>query len=261
MTKDPFFSTPEQVAQMALQIKSSKEPQAPRDLAIIHMLYCCGLTLAELALLKVGDVFIDPENSPMVRPTADTKQNSADENVTKTIYLFDSELIDSLKNYRQWRLTRYAESNDLVSGKSPEAKLFVNDKGEEFTRVRTNSTSTKDYHSYQSLSHLIRSIHSRYGADGGNAESARRSWTLWLYHGLDGKTPVPPELLMELRGDARLSGTLMACGVEPACKAAASQTHLWAFMSHRSLASPIEVSLRGWNDLGENSPLQPKNKP
>lgn len=236
MTKQALI-TPVQVELMCQKLKTSKNLQALRDLALIRMLYCCGPTLTELAQLKIGDVFSD---SGEVRTFVDTKQFIVNEAVSKTIHLFDPDLIESLAQYKRLRLA-HCPYFELVSGEFSQAKLFVNDKGEGFTRVRTNTTSAKSYHSYQSLSSLIRSIHARAGIEGGNAESARRSWTFWLYYGLDGRLPVPPELLMELRGDARLSGTLAACGISPKDRVRAAQLQLQQFMTYRGKVKPIPV--------------------
>ena len=198
------YVSPEEARSLIQSVHKSRDKFAPRNELILRLLYTTGITIAELASLTMGQVFND-QGEPVTIFQLDNRP----------VYLVEPEISKSLDSYRKWRKENYPYYG-VIHYHHKDSVLLVDDNGSPFDMVQTRSIPSEEegnprrYYSYPSLSTLIRTLHEMGGVKDGNAESARRSWSVWLAGGLDGRAPIHLDWLRKLRGDKRLSTTITA---------------------------------------------------
>lgn len=201
------FISPAEANELMQHVRISQSTFAPRNEALLALLYGSGLMLSELAALNVGQVYA---TGGAVREEFHIDALTKGE-PSKPVYLSHPRLRQALAAYRDWRPVHFAGGKVGATGKSAKAPLFVDDAGIGFKLAHTRTGGQgKTYHSYPTLSKLVRDLHTHAGVHGGNAESARRSWSVWMVAGSDGGAPMHLDWVRVLRGDKRLSTTLMA---------------------------------------------------
>lgn len=191
------YLTPVQAASVIDLSGAADTFSAHRNVALLRVLYCTGMMLSELASLSVADVF---EATGELRDSFSISQDGE----VKPVYLWDRALRASLVAYHESRKISFG-GVDMVDA------LFVDDEGLAFVRSATfKGGQGKVYHSYPALSLLISDLHTKAGFKGCGAETARRSWSVWMITGADGRPPIHIDWLRILRGDKRLSTTVAA---------------------------------------------------
>lgn len=189
-------------------VREAKSAYGPRNEALLQLLYGTGMTLSEIARITVGQVF---GNAGVLHDEIEIVDHHGDHPVTKPVFFYAPALRTALCRYQAWRADHFADKGESACGAVAQAPLIVNDEGRAFPCVRTASDERgRDYLSYPSLSQLVVQLHNKAGLPGGNAESARRSWSVWLATGACGQPPMHLDWLRQLRGDRRMSTTLAA---------------------------------------------------
>lgn len=190
------YLTPVQAAKVIEITGSVSSFASVRNVALLRVLYGTGLMLSELASMQLSDAF---GANGDVRDSFLISQDGG----LKPVYLWDQDLRAALVAYRDLR-------GDAFPGQANDA-LFVDDEGSAFVRAATfKGGQGKVYHSYPALSLLISDLHTKAGFKGCGAETARRSWSVWMITGADGRPPIHIDWLRVLRGDKRLSTTVAA---------------------------------------------------
>lgn len=182
-----------------------------RDQALIAVLYTTGLTLTEMSRLTVGMVFAN-RGKRAVKPHIDLDQRTAFNAVPRRVYLVHSWVEALLMRYAAWRETSfpYQCTHGRLDADEP---LFVDENGLGFdAKVSRDGKNGREYRTPIVLSVLIRDLHRRGGMESGDADSARRSHSIWLANGDFTGTPMHIDWIRQLRGDKRLSTTQKAIG-------------------------------------------------
>ena len=178
-------------------------PVEKRDKALLVVLYSTGMTLSEIANLKVSDV-LDAKGVLL------SSFDLVDGNLTRRIYWVRKWVKKIVQDYVAWRKKHFPEAFKKSGLLKPNAYFFVNDFGTPFKEIVVRQVDQKVYSSSTELSLLIREIHVARQVVGGNAESARRSFSVWLALGHFTGSPVHVDWVRQARGDRRLSTTISA---------------------------------------------------
>lgn len=197
------YVSPEDARAMMQIAHKSRGPFAVRNELILRMLYGTGITIAEFASVTMGQIY-DEDGHP--RHELEVK--------SRPMFLIDPELRRVLDSYYRWRKEKFPFYG-VIPFNHPDSNLLVDENGRPFDLVQTREIGADDdnkirYYSFPALSALVRELHESAGVKDGNAESARRSWSVWLAGGLDGRAPMHLEWLKVIRGDKRLSTTVEA---------------------------------------------------
>lgn len=191
---------------MMAKRRIAEQTRPGRNEAVLQILYKTGLQLAEVAQLKMGDVYT---KDGQVVDRFDLILEQETER-TKPVFLQDIDLRMSLiANH----LERQALAESQGVKMDSTAPLFLNDVNEAFKKNfirKSEANEENSYYSYAELSLFIKDLHHMGGVADGTADCARRSWTMWLCLGLDGRAPLAPEFLRILRGDKRVQVTVGA---------------------------------------------------
>ena len=180
---------------------------AERVTALLVVFYSTGMTLSEVSRLKVGDV-VDAQG--LLKASFELTPESSFNGNIRRIYWIAGWLDSVVSAYLTWRKETFPD-HCLGDGTLPlEAPFFVDDIGEGYKEQKATEINQKIYKTSTALSLKIRQVHREGKIKDGNAESARRSFSVWLALGHLTGTPVHVDWLRILRGDQRLSTTMSA---------------------------------------------------
>lgn len=139
-----------------------------RDVALLWVSYGTGMMPIELARLTVGD-FLRADGS--VRDESEIRADIAFNGKARPIYWLDKRLVDAVKAYIASRV----RDGYMSDADSP---LFLTFDGQPFTFTIRKTKTGKDSASNESLTGIIRRLHSQAGIEGGSALSARRTFAV-----------------------------------------------------------------------------------
>lgn len=151
-----------------------------RDQALLYVMYGTGMMLTEAATLQVSD-FLSPDGS--VREDSAVRQEIAHNGRRRPLFWVNTRVLSSVDAYLADRVrlghgvtTRKAAFRSL----DPNSPLFLNADGNPYrlTQRRTRSGATS--YSCDTLSQVLRRLHSQAGVEGGHALAARRTFAVRL---------------------------------------------------------------------------------
>lgn len=181
----------------------AENPFEKRDKALMLVLYSTGMTLSEVGNLKVHNV-LHSDGRLREDFTLITDKSK------RSIHWVRKWVEKPIEDYVHWRKTTHPDQVGCDGFLGEDLNFFVDDSGLGFKESAVREVKGKIYSSSTELSLLIREIHQKYKVPGGNAESARRSFSVWLALGHFTGTPVHIDWIRMARGDQRLSTTLSA---------------------------------------------------
>lgn len=142
-----------------------------RDVALLWVAYGTGMMPIELARLTVGD-FMRADGS--VREESEVRAEIAFNGIARPLYWLDKRLLDAVKAYINSRV----RSGYMADSESP---LFLTYDGHPFSFTARKTKAGKDSSSCESLTGIIRRLHSQAGIEGGSALSARRTFAVFRH--------------------------------------------------------------------------------
>ena len=161
-----------------------------RNQLVLLLTHCCGLRIAEIALLRVREVlFASGGIRKEVRlPGAITKSNRS-----RLVWLSHKDLQEVLKKWIEYRLskklgTKADESG--FSGLNPDSKLILTNRGGGFSlqpkHRELDSGEFKTYWASDALEQALRNLYKKCCLKGCSSHSGRRSYAKNLITILDG---------------------------------------------------------------------------
>lgn len=178
-----------------------------RDVCLLVVFYSTGMTLSEVSRLKVGNV-LDAQGKMV--PHFDLSSKDAFNSNVRRIHWVLSWLSKVLPDYLAWRQKMFPGQFDAHGLMNPETPFFVDNVGEGYKEQNATEINQKVYKTSTALSLKIRELHKLGQLPNGNAESARRSFSVWLHLGHLTGSPVHLDWIRLARGDQRLSTTISA---------------------------------------------------
>lgn len=188
---------------MLLSVADPENPFVTRDRALLVVLYSTGMTLSEIANLKASNVL---NSAGKLLPSFDLEDGKS----SRRIHWVKGWVEKIAEDYIEWRKVQFPAHFSATGAIKPSQSFFVNDFGTGFKEHAVRQVEDKVYSSSTELSLLIREIHQAGKVAGGNAESARRSFSVWLALGHFTGSPVHVDWIRQARGDQRLSTTMSA---------------------------------------------------
>jgi site-specific recombinase XerD len=141
-----------------------------RDVALLWVAYGTGMMPIEIARLTVGDYL---DSSGAVREESEIRAEIAFNGLARKLFWSNKRVVSALSAYLAAR-DRDGYGADLAS------PLFLTADGQPFTfTLRTTKAGTESY-SCESLTQIIRRLHTQAGIEGGSALSARRTFAIRL---------------------------------------------------------------------------------
>lgn len=154
----------------AVKVAAVTGQSRERDVALLWVAYGTGMMPIEIAKLKVSD-YLAPDGS--VRDESEIRAEIAFNGIARPLYWSNKGVNAALGAYLAAR-TRAGYSVD------PAAPLFLAVNGQPFTFTKRTTKAGTDSYSCESLTQIIRRLHTQAGIEGGSALSARRTFGVRL---------------------------------------------------------------------------------
>lgn len=151
-----------------------------RDVAILWVCYGTGMMPNELAKLTISD-YLEPEGS--LRRDSEIRTEIAFNGATRPLFWTNRSVVAALDAYLVERL-RYGYGigpTDQYRGLDPTSPIFLAVDGQPFTFTRRVTKAGAESYSCESLTQIIRRLHTQAGIENGSALSARRTFGVRLH--------------------------------------------------------------------------------
>lgn len=150
-----------------------------RDVALMLVAYGTGMMPIELAKLTVGD-YLAADGS--VREESVIRADIAFNDIQRPLYWSNKSVCGAIDAYllERVRLGYGAGVAGQYRGLDPTSPLFLAVDGKPFTFTRRKTKAGTESYSCESLTQIIRRLHTQAGIEGGSALSARRTFGVRL---------------------------------------------------------------------------------
>lgn len=150
-----------------------------RDVALLWVAYGTGMMPIELAQLKVADYL---EGDGSVRVDSQIRSEMAFNGLSRPLYWTNKGVVAAVDAYLQARGRNGHRIGDpsLYRGLDPDSPLFLAVDGEPFTFTRRVTPAGAVSYSCESLTQILRRLHTQSGIEAGSALSARRTFAIRL---------------------------------------------------------------------------------
>lgn len=155
----------------AVKVAAVTGQSKERDVALLWVLYGTGMMPIEAARLTVGD-YLGADGA--VREESGIRAEVAFNDIPRPLYWSNKGVIGAINAYLAARL-RDGYASDL------ESPLFLTASGQPFTFTRRVTAAGAESYSCESLTQIIRRLHTQAGIEGGSALSARRTFGVRLH--------------------------------------------------------------------------------
>lgn len=184
--KNIAIITPREFEQ-AVKVAGVTGQSPERDVALLFVAYGTGLMPIELAKITIGD-YLNQDGT--VRIESSVREEIAFNGQSRPLFWANQRVQSALNAYLAER-TRYgygpgkaAEYREL----SPVSPLFLAVDGQPFTFTRRVTKAGTESYSCESLTQIIRRLHTQAGMAAGSALSARKSFMVRLaQNGIDAR--------------------------------------------------------------------------
>lgn len=164
----------------ALKVAAITGQSKLRDVAVLWVAYGTGMMPIELAKLTVGDyLMVDGA----VREDSEIRAEIAFNEKARPLYWTNKGVVGALDAYLAERVRHGYGVVDPARyrGLDPESPLFLAVDGKPFTFTRRVTPAGNVSYSCESLTQIIRRLHSQAGIESGSALSARRTFAVRLH--------------------------------------------------------------------------------
>lgn len=164
----------------ALKVAAITGQSKLRDVALLWTAYGTGMMPIELARLAVGD-FLAEDGT--VRAESEIRAGIAFNGLARPLYWSNRGVVAALEDYLTERL-RYGfgvGNPERFRGFDPASPLFLAVNGKPFTFTRRITPAGGESYSCESLTQILRRLHTQAGIDGGAGLSARRTFGVRLH--------------------------------------------------------------------------------
>ena len=151
-----------------------------RDVALLWVAYGTGMMPIELAKLTVAD-YLAADGT--VRTDSEIRPEIAFNGIKRPLYWTNKGVVAALDAYLATRV-RYGYGlgeSDQYPGLDPASPLFLTVDGTPFTFTRRVTPAGKESYSCESLTQIVRRLHTQAGIEAGSALSARRTFGVRLH--------------------------------------------------------------------------------
>lgn len=151
-----------------------------RDVALLWVLYGTGIPPIELAKLTVGDYLLE---SGEVRVDSEIRADIAFNGLARPLYWTNKGVVAALDAYlaERIRFSYGLGAGERFRGLDPESPIFLAVNGLPFTFTRRTTPAGTESFSCESLTQIIRRLHTQAGIEAGSALSARRTFAVRLH--------------------------------------------------------------------------------
>jgi len=164
----------------ALKVAAVTGQSKERDVALLWVAYGTGMMPNELAKLTVGD-YLTADGT--LRAESQVRPEIAFNGVARPLYWSNKGVVSALDSYLEARI-KYGYGMGALEryrGLNPESPLFLAVDGKPFTFTRRVTPSGQESYSCESLTQIIRRLHTQAGVEAGSALSARRTFGVRLH--------------------------------------------------------------------------------
>lgn len=151
-----------------------------RDVALLWVAYGTGMMPIELAKLTVAD-YLAADGT--VRTDSEIRAEIAFNGIKRPLYWTNKGVVAALDAYLATRVRcGYGLGEPaLFRGLDPASPLFLAVDGKPFTFTRRMTPAGKESYSCESLTQIVRRLHTQAGIEAGSALSARRTFGVRLH--------------------------------------------------------------------------------
>lgn len=177
MAKAPVVEEPE--FRLAIKKAATTGQAKLRDVALLWVAYGTGLMPIELAKLTIAD-YLSADGT--VREESEVRSDIAFNELSRPLYWSNKSVCGAIDAYLSERsrlgygTTGKAEYRNL----DPVSPLFLAVDGKPFTFTRRTTAAGTISYSCESLTQIIRRLHTQAGIEAGSALSARRTFAVRL---------------------------------------------------------------------------------
>lgn len=164
----------------ALKVAAITGQSKLRDVALLWTAYGTGMMPIELARLTVGD-FLAEDGT--VRAESEIRAEIAFNGLARQLYWSNRGVVAALEDYLAERL-RYGfglGDPERFRGFSPVSPLFLGANGKPFTFTRRITHAGGESYSCESLTQILRRLHTQAGIENGSSLAARRTFGVRLH--------------------------------------------------------------------------------
>lgn len=164
----------------AVKVAAVTGQSRERDVALLWVAYGTGMMPIELARLAVGD-FLNADGG--VRRDSEVRSEIAFNHKARPLYWTNRSVVAAVGAYLDSRIKfGYGASDDpgQYRGLDPASPLFLAVAGQPFTFTRRITPAGTESYSCESLTQVIRRLHTQAGIENGSALSARRTFCVRL---------------------------------------------------------------------------------
>lgn len=164
----------------AVKVASITGQAKLRDVALLWVAYGTGMMPIELAKLTVSD-YLAADGT--VREDADIRAEIAFNDLARPLYWTNKGVVAALDAYLSERVRNgYGGSSEAkYRGLDPASPLFLTVDGKPFTFTRRVTSAGSVSFSCESMTQIIRRLHTQAGIESGSALSARRTFAVRLH--------------------------------------------------------------------------------
>lgn len=155
----------------AVKVASVTGRAKERDVALLWVAYGTGMMPIEIARLTVGDYL---DSSGAVREESEIRADIAFNGIARPLYWSNKGVVSALGAYLESR----TKSGYGIEQAAP---LFLAVNGKPFTFTKRTTKAGAASYSCESLTQIIRRLHTQAGIEGGSALSARRTFGVRLH--------------------------------------------------------------------------------
>lgn len=155
----------------AVKVAAVTGQSKERDTALLWVAYGTGMMPIELAKLTVGD-YLGADGK--VREESEIRAEIAFNGIARPLYWSNRNVNNALSAYLAFRARE-------GFGTDPESPLFLAVDGEPFAFTKRITKAGAVSYSCESLTQIIRKLHTQAGIEGGSALSARRTFGVRLH--------------------------------------------------------------------------------
>lgn len=167
----------------AVKVASVTGQAKERDVALLWVAYGTGMMPIELAKLTVSDYLAE---SGEVRVDSEIRAEIAFNGIARPLYWSNKSVVAALDAYLAARV-RFGYGlgePDQFRGLAPASTIFRAVDGKPFTLTRRVTPAGNESFSCESLTQIIRRLHTQAGIEAGSALSARRTMAIRLHRKL-----------------------------------------------------------------------------
>ncbi len=177
MAKAPVVEEPE--FRHAVKVAGVTGQAKERDVALLWVAYGTGMMPIELARLTIGEYLAEDGS---VRVESEIPEDVAFNNIARPLFWSNKRVVAALDAYLVARLRfGYGLGEEgKYRGLAPDSPIFLAVDGKPFTFTRRVTPAGKESYSCESLTQIIRRLHTQAGVEGGSALSARRTFAVRL---------------------------------------------------------------------------------